>query len=189
MSSPADDTEVVPPAGRAPTALPAAAPAGAFLALVLLGLGVVALRDTAVALQWLHGAPWIDAVIAGIADLRFAWWMIPAGIAALAIGAVLVVSAVRPPRKTALAVNAKSSVWISPWELAGVSTYAANAIPGVFSARTAATPRKLVVSARVTDAETIDAKSAEVETAVLSAIRFVVNPPTVTVHLTGGPAS
>ena len=33
------------------------------LALVLLGVGVVALRDTAVALQWLHGTPWIDAVI------------------------------------------------------------------------------------------------------------------------------
>ena len=67
-----------------------------FLALVLLGAGIVALRDTAVALQWLHGTPWIDAVIDRIDGMSFAWWVSPAGVAALAVGAVLVISAVRP---------------------------------------------------------------------------------------------
>jgi len=113
---------VLPPPGRQPSAVPAAAPAGVFLALVLLGAGIVALRDTAVALQWLHGTPWIDAVIDRIDGMSFAWWVIPAGVAALAVGAVLVISAVRPSRKTALAVKATSSVWISPWALAGAST-------------------------------------------------------------------
>ena len=64
---------------------------------VLLGAGIVALRDTAVALQWLHGTPWIDAVIDRIDGMSFAWWVIPAGVAALAVGAVLVISAVLSP--------------------------------------------------------------------------------------------
>ena len=69
---------VLPPPGRQPSAVPAAAPAGVFLALVLWGAGIVALRDTAVALQWLHGTPWIDAVIDRIDGMSFAWWVIPA---------------------------------------------------------------------------------------------------------------
>ncbi len=190
MSNRADPAPgVLPAAGRQPSAVPAAAPAGAFLALVLLGVGVVALRDTAVALQWLHGTPWIGAVIDRIDGMTFAWWVIPAGVTALAVGTVLVISALRPPRKTALAVKAKSSVWISPWELAGVSTFAANSVPGVFDARTAATQRKLAVSARVTDAKTVDAKTAEIDAAVRSAIQFLADPPKITVHIAGGPAS
>jgi Family of unknown function (DUF6286) len=180
---------VLPPAGRQPSAVPAAAPAGVFLALVLLGVGVVALRDTAVALQWLHGTPWIDAVINRIDGMSFAWWVIPAGVTALAVGAVLVISAVRPPRKTALAVKAKSSVWISPWELAGVSTFAANSVPGVFDARTAATRRQLAVSARVADAKTVDAKTVEIDAAVRSAIQFLADPPKIAVHIAGGRTS
>jgi hypothetical protein len=160
-----------------------------FLALVLLGVGVVALRDTAVALQWLHGTPWIDAVIDRIDGMSFAWWVIPAGVTALAVGAVLVISAVRPPRKTALAVKAKSSVWISPWELAGLSTFAANSVPGVFDARTAATRRQLAVSARVADAKTVDAKTVEIDAAVRSAIQFLADPPKITVHIAGGRTS
>jgi hypothetical protein len=180
---------VLPPPGRQPSAVPAAAPAGVFLALVLLGAGIVALRDTAVALQWLHGTPWIDAVIDRIDGMSFAWWVIPAGVAALAVGAVLVISAVRPSRKTALAVKATSSVWISPWELAGVSTFAANSVPGVFDARTAATRRKLAVSARVADTTTVDAKTAEIDAAVRSAIQFLADPPKITVHITEGPTT
>jgi Family of unknown function (DUF6286) len=180
---------VLPPPGRQPSAVPAAAPAGVFLALVLLGAGIVALRDTAVALQWLHGTPWIDAVIDRIDGMSFAWWVIPAGVAALAVGAVLVISAVRPSRKTALAVKATSSVWISPWALAGASTFAANSVPGVFDARTAATRRKLAVSARVADTTTVDAKTAEIDAAVRSAIQFLADPPKITVHITEGPTT
>ena len=190
MSSRADTPpRVLPPPGRQPSAVPAAVPAAVFLALVLLGVGVVALRDTAVALQWLHGAPWIDAVIDRIDGMSFAWWVIPAGLTALAVGAVLVISAVRPPRKTALAVKARSSVWISPWELAGVSTFAANSVPGVFDASTAATRRTLAVSARVADAKTIDTKTAEIDAAVRSAIQFLADPPKIGVHIAGGRTS
>jgi hypothetical protein len=178
-----------PGARRPPAALPAAAPAGVFLALVLLGLGVVALRDTAVALQWLHGTPWIDTVIHRIDGLRFASTMIPAGIAALAVGVALVISALRPRRSTAVAVTAASSVWISPWELAAVATHAANSVPGVFDARTAATRRTLTVSARVADTKTAQTKTNDIETAVHAATGIVSSPPKVTVRILTGAAS
>lgn len=186
---PGAESAARPPAGSPPSALPAAAPAGVFLALLLLGLGVVALRDTAVALQWLHGTPWIDAVIHRIDGLYFAWWLIPAGLAALAVGVALVICAVRPRRHTVLAVNAASSVWISPWELAAVGTYAANSVPGVFGARTAATRRTLTVWARVADSETADAKVGDVEAAVHAATGIVSSPPKVTVRIHDGAAS
>ena len=178
-----------PAAGDAPTALPAAAPAAVFLALVLLGLGVVALRDTAVTLQWLPGTPWLDTVIHGVDGLRFAWWMIPAGLAALLLGLILVTCALRPRRKTAVAVTAASSVWISPWDLAGVATHAANSVPGVFDARTAATRRTLAVSASVTDAALTDAKTAEVQTAVHAATQITSAPMKITVRIRPGVTS
>lgn len=156
---------------------------------MLLGVGVVALRDTAIALQWLHGIPWIDTLIDRIDGLRFAWSMIPAGIAALALGMILVIVALRPRRRTALAVEAASSVWMSPWELAAVATYAANAVPGVFGARTSATRRALTITARVADSATTAAKAADVETAVRSAIGVVAHPPKVDVTLADGVAS
>lgn len=179
----------LPPAGHQPTAAPAAAPAGMFLALVLLGVGAVALRDTAVALQWLQGTPWIDTFIDLLDGLAFAWWMIPAGIAALGVGVVLLTSAMRPRRKTALALRAESSVWISPRELAGASTYAANSVSGVFDARTVASRHKLAVSARVADARTTDAKKAEIDTAVRAALQIVEHPPKITVRIIGGSKS
>jgi Family of unknown function (DUF6286) len=175
-----------PAAGRPPSALPAAAPAGVLLAFVLLGLGVVALRDTAVALQWLPGTPWIDAMMHRIDGLRFTWTMIPAGLAALVVGMALVFAALRPSRKTALPVTAASSIWISPWELAAVASYAANSVPGVFDARTAATRRILTISARVVDSETAEAKIADIVAAVHAATAIVAASPKVTVTIRKG---
>jgi hypothetical protein len=175
-----------PAAGRPPSALPAAAPAGVFLAFVLLGLGVVALRDTAVALQWLPGTPWIDAMVHRIDGLRFTWTMIPVGLAALVVGMALVIAALRPSRKTALPVTAASSIWISPWELAAVASYAANSVPGVFDARTAGTRRALTISARVADSETAEAKTAEVVAAVHAAVAIVAASPKVAVTIRKG---
>ncbi len=183
---PTAESAARPAAGRPPSALPAAAPAGVFLALVLLGLGVVALRDTAVTLQWLPGTPWIDAVVHRIDGLRFTWTMVPAGLAALVVGMALVIAALRPSRKTALPVTAASSIWISPWDLAAAASYAANSVPGVFDARTAATRRTLTISAQVADSTTAKAKTADIVAAVHAATAIVAASPKVTVTIRKG---
>lgn len=78
--------------------------------LAILALGVVALRDTAVSLGWLGGSPWIDAVPRIADDLRWAWWTWPAAIAAIVLGVVLVISAVKPRRRSHTAIS--DELWL-----------------------------------------------------------------------------
>ncbi|QCQ93603.1 DUF6286 domain-containing protein [Rhodococcus sp. SGAir0479] len=142
----------VPAPARTPSAPPAASWAGALLAAALLAAGVIALRDTTIALGWVDGRKWVDAVVEWVDGLRFEPWMIPAGIAAVLLGVWMVVSAVRPRRQIALPLRARSAVWIRPADLAECATAAARTVPGVLEARSTATSRKLTVRATVTDA-------------------------------------
>ena len=167
----------VPTAGRAPVATPAAGYVGTLIAVLILGLGVIALRDSAVSAGWLDGRPWITTVINWMDGLTFAWWMIPAGIAAILVGAWWVYAALRPRRRTALAVNAASSVWIAPADLARLASRAAETVPGVLDARSSATLRKITVTAHTTaDSGATQMKSAVVE-AVRDSAAAIVNPP------------
>lgn len=140
-------------AANAPYAPPAASWAGAFIAVALLVAGVIALRDTTIALGWVDGQKWVDSFVDWIDGLRFEPWMVPAGIAAALLGVWMVVSAVRPRRRIALPVTAQSAVWIRPADLAHCATAAATTVPGVLEARSTVTPRKLTVRATVTDAD------------------------------------
>ena len=172
----AAQTSHTPVAGRPPTAAPAAAPAGALLALALLGVGVIALRDTAVALQWLRGTPWIDTLLLRIDGMQFASWMIPAGIAAVAVGITMMVSALRP-RPQNRARGKRPLLGVDLTMGAGRDhTHAANSVPGVFDARSAATLRALTVSARVADAKTAETKTREIDAAVRAATQILRKP-------------
>jgi hypothetical protein len=168
---------IVPTAGRAPVAAPAAGYVGTLIAVLMLGLGVIALRDSAVSAGWLDGRPWITTVINWIDGLTFAWWMIPAGIAAILIGAWWVYAALRPRRRTALAVTAASSVWIGPADLARLVSRAAEKVPEVLEARSSATLRKLTVTAH----STVEGGATQMKSAVADAVRdsvaAIVKPP------------
>ncbi|GAA1003065.1 hypothetical protein GCM10009551_077420 [Nocardiopsis tropica] len=63
-------------------------------------LGVLALRDSLVSLGWVGGGRWIDAVPRIADDLRWAWWTWPAAIAAIVVGLVLVIAAVKPRKRS-----------------------------------------------------------------------------------------
>lgn len=164
----ADHAKTMPAAGRAPVATPGVGYVGAVLALLLVAAGVVALRDTAVALGWLGGPPWIDTAIDWIDGLRFQTWMIPAGIAAVLAGLGMLLSALTPRRTRVIAVAARSAVWIDPTDLARVASHAASAVPGVLDARSTATRRKIVVTADV-----VDPNDPSIPTAVDVAVRDV----------------
>lgn len=60
-----------PPPGRAPVAAPAAGYAGTVIALLLLGLGVIALRDSAVSAGWMDGQLFLPSAIGWIDGLGF----------------------------------------------------------------------------------------------------------------------
>ena len=75
-------------------------------------------------------------------------------------------------------------------ELAGVSPFAANSVPGAPTPHRGDARRKLAVSARVADTTTVDAKTAEIDAAVRSAIGFPRRPTqNHAVHITEGPTT
>jgi hypothetical protein len=156
-----------PAAASPPVAAPAAGYVGTLIAVLLLGLGVVALRDGAVSAGWLDGKEWTKNAVGWVDGLTFAWWMIPVAIVAIVVGLWWVYAAVRPRRRTAVAVAARSSVWIAPADLARLASAAAESVAGVLDARSSATLHRITVTAHTT----ADDGAADVESAITDAVR------------------
>jgi hypothetical protein len=185
---PQTDERTKPASGQAPVAAPAAGYIGTFIALIMLSVGVVALRDSAVSAGWFEGRLWISAVIEWIDGLTFQWWMIPVGIAAIIIGLWWVYAALRPRRRTAVAVDAHTSVWISTADLARIASHTAETMPGVLDARSSARPRKVKITADVTVEDADKAIKAAIGDAVRDSLTgFLTSPPKIVVRTrTGG---
>ena len=187
MTTASDDTRqstdlTMPPPGRAPVAVPAAGYVGTLIALLVLGLGVIALRDSAVAAGWLDGQPFLVAAIGWIDGLGFDWWMIPVGVLSIVVGAWWILVALRPRRHTAVAVKAASGVWIGPADLARLASHAAETVPGVTGARSSATLRRITVTADATPSDDDPGLDAAVTAAVRNAVDVVASPPTLRVR-------
>jgi hypothetical protein len=183
--TPASAEASMPPAAPAPVAAPVAGYAGTVIALLMLGVGVIALRDSAVSAGWLDGRPFTTTFVGWLDGLLFTWWMIPVGVLAVLAGAWCVYAAVRPRRRTAVAVTARSSIWMAPADLARVASHAAETVPGVLDARSSATLRTITVTAHTT------AGGGQIKTAVAEAVRdaatIVRTPPKIRVRTrTGG---
>jgi hypothetical protein len=152
---------------KPPVAAPAAGYVGTLIAVLLLGLGVVALRDSAVSAGWLDGREWTKNAIGWLDGLTFAWWMIPAGVLAVVVGLWWVYAALRPRRRTAVAIDAHSSIWIAPADLARLASHAAESVPGVLDARSSATLNRITVTAHTTS----DGDATAVESTITDAVR------------------
>lgn len=161
---------VTPAAGRPPVAAPAAGYVGTLLALLMLGVGAVALRDFAVAMGWLSGSRWTTAAIGTLDGLTCQGWMVPLGIVLALLGLWFSNAALRPRRRTGVAVPAASSVWIAPAELARLAAAAAETVPGVLGSRASANLRRINVTADVTAADDPALKSA-ITTAIGEAVK------------------
>lgn len=164
-------TPLDPASARTPLAAARAAYTGAFLALVLLALGAVGIRDSIVAAGWFsgNGTLWTSAAIDWIDGLRPAAWMIPAGVAAAIIGAWFLVLALAPRRRTAVVVDASTSIYIDPHSIARVATLAAREVDGVLDATSTATRKKIRVRVTTTGDDTVPA-------AVTHAVRTALTP-------------
>ncbi|MFD4368313.1 DUF6286 domain-containing protein [Rhodococcus sp. NPDC058521] len=177
--------KVYPAAGRQPVAAPAAGLVGAILSLGLLAAGIVGIRDAFVAAGWLDGEMWTKTAANWIDGLTFANWMIPAGIAAVIVGLWFLIAALKPRRKTAIPVDAQTSVWIPPADVARISSVATEPVSGVMSTRTTASRKKVVVASNVTGADTATIKIGIAE-AVREALSGLKSPPKITVRTKSG---
>ncbi|AFR49740.1 DUF6286 domain-containing protein [Gordonia sp. KTR9] len=133
-----DSEHVFPPA-----ALPGAAIAGAALGLGFIALGAVAVRDIAVRANWLDGREWSVTAAEWISDLQWQNWMWPAAVGAIVLGLILLWVAVKPRRRTHLALAGGDGMWTRPGDVARRCSAAVSDLPGVLDADTVVTRRKI----------------------------------------------
>lgn len=149
VGAPRGETAGTRPA-QAPVAAAAASRAAVVLALIVVALGVSAIRDALVDLGWIGGASWLRPVIDVLDGLRPATWTVAAGAILGVLGLILVVTAVLPRRKTALPVAASTTAYLHRADVPKLANAAAREVPGVLDARSSASARKVVVRCRVT---------------------------------------
>ncbi len=156
---------VEPTAGRTPTAAPAAAPWAVLLALVVLALGVVGIRDGLVAAGAFGGSSWTKNTANAIDGLMARTWMIPAGIGLAVLGLWWLLAALKPRKRTEISLSGTPGAWMRPADLARLVQPTVENVEGVVSASTSATRRTVTVKATTTARD-----SAEVRTAVTEAV-------------------
>lgn len=137
-------------AAQVPLAAARSSYIAAFMALMVVALGVLGVRDAVVAAGWLQGNPWIPKGFETIVVLAPQQWLLPAGVAVGLLGVALVVTALLPRRATAVAVDADSAVYVRHRDVARAATAAALDVPGVLAASTSASARRVAVRCRVT---------------------------------------
>jgi len=156
---------VEPTAGRTPTAAPAAAPWAVLLALVVLALGVVGIRDALIAAGAFGGSSWTKNTANAIDGLTARTWMIPAGIGLAVLGLWWLLAALKPRKRTEISLSGTPGAWMRPGDLARLVQPTVENVDGVVSASTSATRRTVTVKATTTARD-----SAQVRTAVIEAV-------------------
>lgn len=141
---------VTPAPARVPTGPAAAVVVGIVLSLVLIGAGVVAVRDALIRAGTLNGSPLLPRAGRWLAGLGPTGLVLGLSIASLVLGIVLVVLALKRRSRPDLSLDAATSVHLGPGDVARVAAAAADRVDGVQSARATATRSKVRVVVRVT---------------------------------------
>jgi hypothetical protein len=158
-------TPVEPTAGRTPTAAPAATPWAVLLALVMLALGVVGIRDALIGAGAFGGSSWTKNTANAIDGLTARTWMIPAGIGLAVLGLWWLLAALKPRKRTEISLSGTPGAWMRPGDVARLAQPTVENVDGVVSASTSATRRTVTVKVTTTARD-----SAEVRTAVTEAV-------------------
>jgi len=146
---------------------------------------VAGVHDALVAAGTAAGAPWIDAAIKPFNNLIPNVWLVPVGVALVLLGLWLVLTALRPRRHTAIALAARTGVFLRPRDVAKLARNAAQDVDRVTSAKVTVGRRKVAVVARATARDGVEQQITQVVTTRLQALA---KTPTVrvTVKAEGG---
>ncbi|MBI8999505.1 DUF6286 domain-containing protein [Corynebacterium sp. CCM 9185] len=139
-------SEVQTVRGHRPAASPVARYLAILLGLLLLAAAGVAGRDLYIRYADVEWQPWVSTATNWISALSYRNWMLPAGIAALIIGLLLLWASVRPRTKTHREINSEVAVWMRPVDIARMCTASAQRVPGVMGAHTVARKRSIDVT-------------------------------------------
>lgn len=147
---------------RAPLARHRAVAIGIVLALVLVAVGVVAVRDLAVAQDWAAGEPWLAEELRSLDGLEATDGVLAVASVAGLLGLLLVYAGIRPAARRHVASPEVPQLWSSPSALAEVARSAADRAPGVVSARTArARTGRVVIEIATREGRTTDGGSTD----------------------------
>ncbi len=123
---------------------------GPILAVLLLALGVLLLRDALVAAGAFSGTPWLSAGVDGLKGFAPVWWLIPVGIVVALIGLWLAVTALRPRSRKTLPLTSRTGVFLHTRDIARLASGAAQDVDGVLDVSSTATRRTVSVIVRGT---------------------------------------
>ena len=176
---------LTPAAARTPRAPAAASYTGAVLSVLLVAVGVLGIRDGLVAAGALNGSLWSTDAVNWINGLRFAYWMLPAGVIAILLGLVLVLVAIAPRRRTTRALAGRTSVVIGHRDLARIAASTAQTVAGVTDARATSKRRTVTVTAHTTGQDPATVKAAIIA-AVGDALGVLSHSPKIVVRTRTG---
>lgn len=130
---------------RAPLARHRAVAIGIIIALGLVAVGVIAVRDLAVTQGWATGEPWLAEGLRSLDGLEATDGILAVATVAALLGLLLMYAGIRPAARRHVASGEVDQLWSSPSALAEVARSAADRAPGVVSARTARARKGRVV--------------------------------------------
>lgn len=132
------------PVSTPPKSVPLAAVLGILVALLLIALGVVGLREVAVDQGWTSGQSWFVSLAQSLDGLQASTAVtVPAVIAGL-VGLFLLYAALAPAGRTHTAARGDADVWFTPDAVANLARSAADRAPGVVAADVTRSSRKRV---------------------------------------------
>jgi hypothetical protein len=169
-----------PRSAGAPLAVAGSATVGVVLALAVIAIGLVAVRDAAVAAGWAPGRQWIPMAVDAVDGLAPASWMAIAAFAVAILGLLMIAVALAPRRRTAVPLTAGGAVFLRRADVATIAASAAADVPGVLRARARLGRRRVVIRAAVTSA--VDGVSAAVSSSVHAELAVLQRVPKIVVR-------
>lgn len=166
---------------KEPLAAPGASYLAALIALLFVLAGVVLIREAALDAGWIAGTSWTTAALEFMDPLTPVPWMRWASVVTIAAGVAAVVITFLPRRKRSVRVDAESAVFVDLTEVSHIADLAAESVPGVLSARSAARRRRVTVRCVVIGDG--DATKERIEAAVSGELATLATTPKITIRI------
>lgn len=148
-----------------PTRTPAAGLVASLLAIALITLAVVAVRDLAVDQGWTSGSPWTPPLVSGLDGLTASTTVVVVGAVAGVLALLLLYVVLKPARRThGKGGDEATDLWVTPAAVATLAREAADRTAGVRSAEARATRRSVSVTVAA------EPSAGDVESAVRAAV-------------------
>lgn len=168
-------------AAKTPWGTPGVGVLGVILALLVIALGGVGIRDFLVYRSWVSGSPWLAGLANQLHSTRADGGVVFWGVVAAVIGIVLLGFGFGRRPRPGYRLSGEVPLYLTPRDVARIASGAARDIDGVLQARSRATRRKLEVTVTTTAGGANPEIDDLVNRTVLEHVAALDRPPRVTV--------